>query len=154
MYNSTEPQALNRAEPCYAAALRYVSRVLLGGYDDAIRESGLTIAQLDLLATVLTHNGPLRPTDLGQLMAMSRSTVTRDLARLQRDQLVTLMPGNSGRELRVAVTEQGKQAVLRALPGWATAQKNLRGRLGANGIQALLLVYEKLKGGEASHDRG
>lgn len=80
---------------------------------------------------------------------MSRSTVARDLARLRRDGLITIVPGNSGREQEVDVTDQGRQAVLRAVPGWAAAPQGLWERLGADGIQAILLLYEKLNRGEA-----
>jgi DNA-binding MarR family transcriptional regulator len=108
MYNnSTLPPRL-RSEACLAARARRVHRALVRLYDDRLRELGITVAQLDILATSLHLGSPLRPIDLSRAMVMERSTVSRNLARLAKRRLIRIAAGKNGREQRIEVTARGR----------------------------------------------
>ena len=143
MYNTRDVAELV-GEECLAAKVRRVHRVVVRTYDDALRPEGLTVAQLDLLATLLDHGGVARPTDLGRWLLMDRSTVTRNVERLARLGLVESRPGQTGREIEVTVTATGRRAAGRSLRAWKRAQTEVAHRLGPDGVAALELLVDRM----------
>lgn len=123
--------------PCLAAQALRLHRVIVRSYDDALRPHGLTAAQLAILMTLLTAGQDLRSVDLARRLRMGRSTVSRNLGRLDARGLATTTPGPTAREAYVAVTPAGRQAVEAAAPAWLAAQQAMRDRLGDDGIAAL-----------------
>ncbi|MDH3474180.1 MAG: MarR family transcriptional regulator, partial [Rhodospirillales bacterium] len=63
--------------------LRRTARRLTQAYDQALRPSGLRLTQFSVLAN-LTRSGGLSITDLAELLAMERTTLTRNLRPLER----------------------------------------------------------------------
>jgi DNA-binding MarR family transcriptional regulator len=113
-------------------------------YDDHLQELRISVAQLDILVTLLLARVPIRPIDLSREMLMDRSTVTRNLARLARLGLLELRPGNNGREHLIVVTPKGRRLVRRAETLWAQAQDAARSLLKPDGAAALELVSDRL----------
>lgn len=152
MYNtavseSAKAEAARRAlweDPCLAARIRRVHRVVTRTYDDALRGCGLTAAQLDVLMTLLTADRGMRRIDLARALEMERSTVTRNLDRLASRGLVASTPAAD--EVRVVVTPAGRAAAERAAGAWFEAQKATRTRLGEEGVAALELLTDRLTG--------
>ena len=147
MYSNADVAALV-GEECLAAKVRRVHRVLVRTYDDALRPYGLTVAQLDLLATLLDHDGTARPSDLGRWLLMDRSTVTRNVDRLCTLGLVESGPGRTGREVEVSVTAAGRRLARRSLEAWKRAQGETSRLLGPDGVAALALLAERVNGQE------
>lgn len=146
MYTSLESKAVHAlwSEPCIAAQVRHVSRVVLGVYDQALRAHGVTVAQLDLVMTLLTGGDAVRPIDLARALHMDRSTVSRNLKRLEERGLVELAPGSSGRESLVTVTDEGRALTERAAADWFAAQRSTARRLGDEGLAAVELLTRLL----------
>ena len=143
--NSAAPDAPRRAlweDPCLAARIRRVHRVVTRTYDDALRGCGLTAAQLDVLMTLLTAGRGMRRIDLARALEMERSTVTRNLDRLAARGLVASTPAAG--ELRVVVTPTGRAAAERAAGAWFEAQQATRTTLGEEGVAALQLLTDRL----------
>ena len=63
-------------------------------------------------------------------MGKDRSTLTRNLAPLEREGLIRV--GNEGwrRSRTVAITKEGRSRIREALPLWQKAQEQLRKKLG------------------------
>ncbi len=108
----------------------------------------MTVAQLDLLATLLDHEGAARPSDLGRWLLMDRSTVTRNVERLRVLGLVGSAPGRTGREVEVSVTAAGRRLARRSLEAWKRAQGETSRLLGPDGVAALALLAERVNGQE------
>lgn len=143
MYNSPPTSAAVEtlwSEPCLAAKVRRVHRVVTGSYDRALRPQGLTVAQVDLLMTLLRAEGGRRPIDLARDLQMDRSTLSRNLERLSSRSLVAMADGETRRESKVNVTAAGRQAVDAAAEAWQESQKATRSRLGDEGVDALDLL--------------
>jgi DNA-binding MarR family transcriptional regulator len=70
-------------------------------------------------------------TALAKLMGMDRSTLTRNLAPLERDGLIRV--GNEGwrRSRTVEITKKGSARLREAFSYWEKAQDTLRQKLGA-----------------------
>ena len=81
---------------CLCLNLRRGARRLTQAYDRALRPSGLKITQFQLLAAVGKFvRTPLNP--LADFMGMDRTTLTRNLAVLDRDGHVRVEPGEEDR---------------------------------------------------------
>lgn len=128
------------SQSCIAAQVRKVNRVVVGVYDEALRCRGLTVAQLDLLMSLLTTAADVRPVDLARDLNMDRSTLSRNLKRLEVRGLVELVSGRNGRESQVRVTDAGREAAEQAAEAWFEAQQSIRRRLGDQGEAALGLL--------------
>ena len=126
-----------RTEMCFAARARRVNRVLSALYDERLAGVGLSIGQLDTLVTLMFAQEPLRPIDLARRMQMERSTVSRNLRKLEALGAVEILLGEARRERLVRVTSAGQRLVARAEKGWAEAQDAARQLLQAAGVDAL-----------------
>src|ERR1700757_3969991 len=74
---------------CACQKLRSASRGVTRMYDECLRQTGITIGQYSVLAALYyVPSMPLRK--LAQRLGMDRTTLTRSLAPLDRDGLVTV----------------------------------------------------------------
>jgi DNA-binding MarR family transcriptional regulator len=64
--------------PCLCNALRQASRAVSRLYDEELRGVGLRTTQYSLLR-YLKHVGAVRQRDLGALISLDETTLTRDL---------------------------------------------------------------------------
>lgn len=127
-----------------AAQIRRVHRGIVRHYDEKLKGLGITVAQLDILITLLHEGGSLRPTDLAKEMLMDRSTVSRNVSRLAYSHLIEIMSGSNGREQLIEVTKKGKRVVAAAEDLWGAAQDEVSGVLGHEGVKALELLSGKV----------
>jgi DNA-binding MarR family transcriptional regulator len=131
-------------EACLAAKVRRVHRIVVRHYDHALRESGVTVAQLDILATILELRDNVKPATLGRELLMDRSTVSRNVRRLEDLGLVKVANGPNGRDQILRLTSKGRRTADQAYVPWSAAQTELKKRLGSEGVAALDLLVEKL----------
>jgi DNA-binding MarR family transcriptional regulator len=82
-----------------------------------IKKYGQNRSRLDILHTLITHKGVLRPSDLSKMTFRSRQTVTKIVDGLVSDGLVTREPeGKDRRTKKVFITKKGIQFVENSLP--------------------------------------
>jgi DNA-binding MarR family transcriptional regulator len=124
-------------------ALRKAARSITRRYDAALRPSGLRSTQFNLLV-VLDVAGPITITDLAKATAIERTTLTRNLALLARKRWIRTEASDDLRSHRVAITERGLKAALRALPAWRRAQKALAEAVGQRDFDSLGASLQKL----------
>ena len=105
------------------------ARVVTRLYDDALRSVGLRATQLAVLVAAGADD-VVSITALAKFMGMDRSTLTRNLAPLEREGLIRV--GNEGwrRSRTVEITKHGRSRLREALPLWQKAQERLRQKLG------------------------
>ena len=106
-------------------AARAVTRL----YDDTLRSVGLRATQLAVLAAV-AGDEVVSIAGLAKFMGMDRSTLTRNLAPLEREGLIRLGVEGWRRSRTVEITKKGRSRLREALPLWQTAQETLQRRLG------------------------
>ena len=137
------------AGQCAVFNLRKASRALTQVYDDALRDSGLRSTQFALLNTVRI----LSPVTLGRLaepLVTDRTTLTRNLRPLERENLVRVEAGDDRRERVVSITRKGDAVLERALPLWQGAQKRVAEILGERRLERMLSDLSALVGGARS----
>ena len=94
-------------------------------YDSCLEPYGLTITQYGLLA----HIQRLEGTSIGALAAelvMDPTTLTRNLRPLRQRELVALAQSRHDKRTHtLSLTEQGRELLHHARPGWEKAQTHL-----------------------------
>ena len=115
--------------PCMCANLRRAARALTQRYDEALRPLGLTITQFTIFQA-LTLAGEVTQGELGEILAMDSTTLTRTLQVMNRHGWIAKHYGTDRRERRLRLTRAGENEFKRATPYWRTTQETLRTRLG------------------------
>lgn len=123
---------------CFAGNLRAAARVVSRRYDTALRDTGLRITQVAVLAQV-QRLAPVSLTRLSDELAVERSVIARDVAVLERDGLLSVATDSNDRRARsVTMTREGVRRLRGAAPAWQVAQQELRNVLGAGPTGQLL----------------
>lgn len=128
---------------CVCINLRRMSRTISQIYDDALAPSGLKITQFCLLRAI-DRLGPSTVGALADDQELDRTTLTRNLALLERDGLIEQSPGADKRTSLARLTRAGSAAITRALPHWEHVQGELRRALGAQTLAQLGEIHEKI----------
>jgi DNA-binding MarR family transcriptional regulator len=98
-------------------------------YDDALRPVGLRATQFTILQ-VLSRAGEVSQCELGQILAMDSTTLTRTLRIMSRERWIAERRGKDRRERRLRLSKTGRDQFNRALPPWEKAQAQLGRQLG------------------------
>ena len=115
--------------PCLCANLRRATRAVTHLYEEAIRPSGLRATQFTILQ-VLERTGEITQGQLGELLAMDSTTLTRTLQIMCRNGWVAERRGDDRRERRLQLAKSGRALLRRATPAWEKAQSRLAEALG------------------------
>ena len=73
---------------------------------------------------------PVTVSRLAGATVTDRTTLTRNLKRLQEQGLIRVNSGDDRREREVTLTDRGREAVLKAYPLWQKAQRDVVKLLG------------------------
>ena len=116
-------------ENCMCHRTRMAARAVTRLYDNTLRPVGLRATQLAILVAAGGED-VVSIAALAQFMGMDRSTLTRNLAPLEREDLIRIGIEGWRRSRTVEVTKQGRARLREALPLWEKAQETLRRKLG------------------------
>ena len=116
--------------PCACASLRRAARAVTRAYEAELRETGLKPTQFTLL-WVLGREGPKAQGELGDILAIDSTTLSRTLRPLEEAGWICAGAGDDARQTRWSLTPAGHRKVEHATPAWERAQASLRTRLGA-----------------------
>lgn len=122
---------------CTCFNLRRAARTAGRFYDAALAPVGLRNTQFSALA-VLTQMGPTPISQLAEVMAMERTTLTRNLKPLERDGLVEQTVGEDRRQRIVQITRSGKATFAKARVLWQQANDAADEALGQTRTKRLL----------------
>lgn len=126
---------------CACAALRRAARATSQFYDLVLQPSGLKATQFFALKSIC-EAGEIAQWRFSRQNAIAVETLSRRFAALRKKGLVISRIGGNHGERIYALTEQGKEALNRAMPYWERAQKRLRQTLGEPQLHALLRLCE------------
>ena len=115
--------------PCMCASLRRASRLLSHLYEDALRPLGMRATQFTILQS-LSLAGEVTQGQLGQILAIDSTTLTRTLNIMGRHGWIAKRRGQDRREWRMRLSKAGEAQFKQALPHWQKAQTQLRRQLG------------------------
>jgi DNA-binding MarR family transcriptional regulator len=117
------------AQTCTGRSLRKATRAVSSLFDAAMRPTGLRHSQFGLLvALALAEEATV--SKLARLMDLDRTTMTRNLAPLERRGLVASAASDDARNRVIRLTESGRDTLAATLPIWARVQARIVDGLG------------------------
>ena len=122
---------------CVCFNLRRAARQVTQRFDRTLRQSGLKANQFSILMASYDPDGILL-TRMAKILGMERTTLTRNLALLEKLGLVSIDPGDDRRERKIRITEKGAGLLEKALPLWQKAQHVIVELVGRDKIDGLL----------------
>ena len=127
------------ASQCSCLRTRRMSRVLTRLYDELLRGSGVRMSQVAVLVAVAKFGeSGAKIGALADVLALERTTLTRNIAPLEREGLVRVArdPGDA-RARVVLLTRAGERAIEAAFPLWEAAQRRVRDAVGGRQLEEM-----------------
>ncbi len=115
--------------PCLCASFRRTARALTQVYENAFRPLGLKASQFTILQA-LSYCGEVSQGQLGTMLAMDTTTLTRTLEIMNKHGWLAERRGEDRRERWLRLAKAGEIQLSRALPVWERVQAQLRERVG------------------------
>ena len=115
--------------PCACANLRRSARAVTRMYNQELRASGLELTQFTLLMA-LNLTGETTQGDLGKLLALDTTSLTRMLRLLTKRGWIGAKAGDDRRQRLLRLTPSGRQKLRQSQPHWERAQRRLQRGLG------------------------
>lgn len=109
---------------CACHNLRRASRAMTQLFDAHFEEIGLKATQFTVLSALAwSENKPLPIGELAEMLVLDQSSLSRNLAVLERLGLIKLEPSPTDRRERIVIlTRSGKSTLARGYPIWKKAQ--------------------------------
>lgn len=118
------------ADPCICISTRKAANALTNLYDEALEKSGIKVTQYSLLK-VITRSSEITINELSKQTKLNRTTLTRNLAVLESDELIELISDPEDlRKSIVRLTKSGEKALKKAQTSWEEVQKKAKEVLG------------------------
>jgi DNA-binding MarR family transcriptional regulator len=115
---------------CASLNFRRTARAITRLYDLAFRGTGIRSTQFTILIAVAKAQ-PVSISTLGEILVIDSTTLTRSLAKLQKQGLLTISKRAERRQRFVRLTDGGVKALEESLPGWRAAQERFVETVGA-----------------------
>ncbi|MBS0237790.1 MAG: MarR family transcriptional regulator [Proteobacteria bacterium] len=131
------------ATKCYCIALRKAERRVTSVYDEALKPTGVNIAQFSLMRTI-EREAPVSLSKIGRLAELDRSTVGRNVKVLERMGLVKTLHGEDLREAAVVLTARGRRVLVDGAKLWDEAQTAFERALGVAAARHLRTLLQTL----------
>ena len=124
---------------CISRRLKTFNRVVEKIYRNHLNPFDLTSSQLSILF-VVGKKGQVAQSEVGKILLLERSTVSRDLTRLVKRKLIDKL----GTEIRpmLKLTEAGKGLVDAVIPSWEKAHIEASELLGQTFVGAMPQLNE------------
>ena len=114
---------------CNCIALRQIALKLTKIYDEALIDTGIKVTQYSLLKNIEKIGTP-NIKNLAIATQPDRSTLARNLEKLERMKLVFFKFGNDKRNKILSLTPHGKQILIKANIAWEALQDKVSKNLG------------------------
>jgi DNA-binding MarR family transcriptional regulator len=144
MFTKPDQAVVDRiASECLAVRVRILNRGITGLYDDALRNLGVKVSQMNILV-VTAKLGVAHPGRICDILHMDASTLSRNAERMVGQGWLEVVPDDDARLQPLRVTKAGMNLIRRAAPGWEKAQARARTLLGNSGAALLMASAKKL----------
>jgi DNA-binding MarR family transcriptional regulator len=138
-------ECLNMARFCLSANLRKTERLITRHYDAYLEPSGVTAVQLPMLAMIRTAEEPTFRL-LTEQLELDRSTLSRNLALLQRLGYIEIGAPSGPKPGPIKLTAKGRKVLSKAHTQWKLAHRDLLKMLDAEEFTDGLAFLKLLRG--------
>jgi DNA-binding MarR family transcriptional regulator len=115
---------------CASLNFRRTARAVTRLYDLAFQGTRIRSTQFAILIAVAKVQ-PASISALGEILVIDSTTLTRSLAKLRKQGLLTISKRGERRQRFVSLTEGGVKSLEDSLPGWRAAQERFVNAVGA-----------------------
>ncbi len=129
---------------CVSFQLRRTSRAITQLYDAALEPAGIRSTQFALLVAIAKKE-PISISDLGDLLVIDPTTLSRSLPKLERMGHIKVVNGSDRRERLVRLTAKGRKVLERSVPYWRRVQSNVVSSLGRPSWREIQKGLERIK---------
>lgn len=129
--------------------MRRAARAVTQLYDEALRPLGLRITQFTVLQA-LTVAGKITQGDLGRVLVMDSTTLSRTLKLMEKEGWIQSVRGEDRRERYLEFTTKGRRLFERALPLWDGVQSRLRKSVGQKQWAEMTAAMDRMAGAAAT----
>ncbi len=134
------------AENCTFFHLRKAYRMVHHFYDEIMRPSGISASQVSLLNAIYLANKKLTISEFAKVMALDRTTLTRNMVLLEKKGLIKLESSQQdSRKKLFYLTKEGEEILKKGLPVWEEAHQALKLKIGDDLWQELMYVVGKIE---------
>jgi len=128
---------------CMVSNSRMAARAITRRYDAYARPFGITSTQFSLLGAIISA-GDRTVTELAEERGFERTTLIRNLDRLEKLGLIQSRTAELGNGRLCRLTAEGEATVQQLLPFWRKAQAEIRAELGAEKFDDTLSALKRL----------
>lgn len=128
---------------CMVSNTRMAARAITRRYDAYARPFGITSTQFSLLGAIIAA-GDRTVTELAEERGFERTTLIRNLDRLENLGLIVSRTAEQGNGRICELTEKGQETVRKLLPFWRKAQAEIRAELGAEKFDDTISALKRL----------
>ena len=132
------------SSPCFCANLRRASRAITRVYEEEFRNTGFTGSTQYHVLGVVERSGAVRQRDLGTLLDLDETTVTRTLKPLFEKGWLEHEEGKDRREKWITLTAGGRQQLEHGRPAWNRAQGRIKRALPKGMWESMLESMPKI----------
>ena len=126
---------------CYCTNLRRSSNAVTDFYDNALKNTGLTVSQYYLLIN-LSRLERANITHWAEHVGLDRSTMVRNIKVLEAKNFIEKTEGHGK---TFTLSETGKKTLESAVTVWNDTQKKIESFLGKEDSEAILRIGAKLQ---------
>ena len=112
------------ADDCIGVRVRMLNRVVTRMYDDLLRPHGVRFSQMNIL-TVVSLQQPIQPSEVGKILAIEKSTLSRNLRLMEQNGWIASSPAANGNGQLFTLTAEGRSLYRKAARAWQQAQSRL-----------------------------
>lgn len=128
---------------CMVSNSRMAARAITRRYDAYARPFGITSTQFSLLGAIIAA-GDRTVTELAEKRGFERTTLIRNLDRLEKLGLIVSVTAEQGNGRICRLTPRGEEMVQQLLPFWRKAQAEIRAELGDDKFDETVAALRRL----------
>lgn len=130
------PEQVFRRIPCFCGVLLLAARVVNRIYNEELRHVGLEATQYSMLS-ILKQLPGLTIGDLGERLAVDKTTISRNVKVLERNGWVATDRAEDGRQRILTLTRAGGDKLASARTHWERAQNRMAAALPAGQFDSM-----------------
>lgn len=128
---------------CSCFNLRKATRAVTQYYDHCLEPAGIRATQFTLLVSMASVSAHTL-TEMASTLVMDRTTLTRNLKPLEKLSLIETVEPRDKRSKAYALTDKGREILVKAVPLWNAAQTKVISGLGQDRFEHLLKELDYL----------
>lgn len=141
---ATDSIAQEIANDCIGYRVRMLNRVVSRVYDDQLRPYGVRFSQMNIL-TVVALKGAVQPAEVGRVLAIEKSTLSRNVRIMDENGWLKSEASASGTGNQLRLTKKGERLYEKAAKAWRRAQEQVEAMLGQTGVASIAAAVKRTR---------